>query len=375
MSDDAAWSLPAWTYHDPGFFELEKQRIFRSAWHLVCHLSDVAASGDYQCLDVLDESVVVVRGDDGAVRAFHNVCRHRASRLLDGPSGRCGARIACPYHGWTYGLDGRLVGVPHRRTFRDLRPEDHGLAPVEHEIFLGFVFVRFAPGLPSVREMAAPYADELAAYRLEELVPQGQVRLRPRSVNWKNVADNYSDGMHIAVAHPGLTRLFGDSYRIEAQPWIDRMSGVIRDAPSPRWTERLYQRLLPVVANGPAKAWTYYKLWPNVALEIYPDQVDFMQFLPVSPTETLLREIAYARPDDRREMRVLRYLNWRINRLVNLEDRALIERVQRGMRSASYTCGPLAEGEVCLRSFARRVRALIPESRQPGPPTSARGSP
>jgi len=136
------------------------------------------------------------------LRSFHNVCRHRASRLFDGPKGNCGSRIICPYHAWTYSLDGRLVGVTHRQSFHDLDMERHGLAALEQEIFMGFVFVRFEPGLPSVREMIAPYAGELAAFRMEELVPQGPVTLRPRQVNWKNVADNYSDGMHILVAHP-----------------------------------------------------------------------------------------------------------------------------------------------------------------------------
>ena len=232
---------------------------------------------------------------------------------------------------------------------------------------MGFIFVRFEPGLPSVREMAAPYIDELAAYRMEELVPQGRVTLRPRSVNWKNVADNYSDGMHIPVAHPGLTRLFGPSYGIEAQDWIDKMWGLLRDVPSRNWSERQYQKLLPAVEHLPPerqRLWTYFKLWPNVAFDIYPDQIDFMQFLPVSPTETMIREIAYVHPDSRREMRAARYLNWRINRQVNLEDKALIERVQAGMASSSYTVGPLSETEVCLRSFARRMRNLIPASRR-----------
>ena len=93
-----------------------------------------------------------------------------------------------------------------------------------------------------------------------------------------------------------------------------------------------------------------------------------MQFVPVSPTETLIREIAYVHPDERREMRIARYLNWRINRQVNLEDKALIERVQAGMHSSSYTVGPLGESEVCLRSFARRMRSLLPESRSPRKP-------
>ena len=370
-ADSEALSLPAWIYRDPEFFEREKQTIFRQAWQAVCHVSDIPRPGDFHTLEFLGESVVVVRGDDGGVAAFHNVCRHRAARLLDGPSGHCGRRITCPYHAWTYALDGRLIGVPNRESFSGLDTARHGLVSLEHEVFLGFVFVRFAPGLPSVREMAAPYASELAPYRMEELVPMGRVSLRPRAVNWKNVGDNFSDGLHINVAHPGLTRLFGKGYGIETRPWIDKMWGVMRDVPSSNWSERRYQHFLPVIEHLPAerqRLWTYFKFWPNVALDIYPDQIDFMQFVPLSPTETLIREIAYVHPDSRREMRAARYLNWRINRCVSREDKALIERVQTGMASSSYTSGPLADGEVCLRSFARRMRALIPESALPRPP-------
>lgn len=373
-ADDDAYSLPAWIYSDPDFFEREKQAIFRTSWQVLCHTSDIPRPGDFHTLEFLGESIVTVRGEDGQPRSFHNVCRHRAARLLDGARGHCGRRITCPYHAWTYGTDGRLLAVPNRAAFPGLALERHGLAPVEQEVFMGFIFVRLAPGGPSVREMAAPYAHEMAAYRLEDLVPQGRVTLRPRSVNWKNVADNYSDGLHITVAHPGLTRLFGHGYGIEAQPWIDKMWGTLREVPSSNWSERLYQKLLPRVESLPEerqRLWTYFKLWPNVAFDIYPDQVDFMQFLPVSATETLVREIAYVHPDERREMRAARYLNWRINRRVNSEDKTLIERVQAGMASSSYTVGPLSVGEVCLRSFGRRMRSLIPESRSHTKPAKA----
>ena len=366
-------SLPGWIYHDPDFFELEKRAIFRTAWQPMCHLSDIARPGDYCTLEFLGESLFSVRGEDDVVRSFHNVCRHRAARLLGGPKGECGARITCPYHAWSYSTDGRLIGVPQRKTFPNLDPGTRGLVPLEQEIFMGFVFVRLAPGGPSVREMTAPYAHELAHYRLEELVAQGRVTLRPRAVNWKNVGDNYSDGLHIPVAHPGLTRLFGDGYGIEAQPWIDKMWGALRDVPSKAWSERLYQQLLPPVEHLPPerrRLWNYFKLWPNVAFDIYPDQIDFMQWLPVSPTQTLIREIAYVHPDARREMRAARYLNWRINRRVSLEDKALIERVQAGMTSSSYDVGPLSVNEVCLRSFARRMRTLIPACRHPHKPAS-----
>lgn len=362
--DEDDFGLPGWIYRDPEFFELEKRSIFRTSWQLVCHSNDIPDVGDYHRFDLLGESVITVRGKDRQLRSFHNVCRHRASRLLDGQKGNCGKLIACPYHHWSYSLEGKLIGVPQRTSFRNLDMDRHGLAVLEQEIYMGFVFVRFEPGLPSVREMAAPYAHELAAYRLEELVPQGRVTLRSRQVNWKNVADNYSDGMHIPIAHPGLTRLFARSYAIDAQEWIDKMSGVLQEQVSSNWSERLYQRLLPPVAHLPPerqRLWTYFKLWPNVAFDIYPDQIDFMQFIPVSPTETLIREIAYVHPDSSREMRAARYLNWRINRQVNVEDKTLIERVQAGMQSSSYTVGPLSENEVCLRSFARRMRRMIPE--------------
>jgi phenylpropionate dioxygenase-like ring-hydroxylating dioxygenase large terminal subunit len=360
------FSLPGWIYRDHDFLEAEKERVFATSWQIVCHLSDIPNPGDYHTLDFLAEPLVTVRSEGGGVRSFFNVCRHRAARILDGASGHCAGRIVCPYHAWTYGLDGRLTGIPHRKEFDDFSPEHYGLKPVETEIYKGFVFVRLRPGLPSVAEMLAPYESELAAYRLEELQPMGRVTLRTRHVNWKNVTDNYSDGMHITVAHPGLTRLFGQSYGVEAQPWVDKMWGHLRDAPSSQRSERMYQSVLPRaphLADERQRLWIYFKLWPNIAFDIYPDQIDFMQMIPISPTETLIREIAYAHPDGRREMRAARYLNWRINRRVSAEDKVLIERVQTGMGSRGYSPGPLGRNEVSLRSFAHRIRDLIPESR------------
>ena len=357
-------SLPGWLYRDPEYFEVEMERLIRPSWQIVCHDSDLAVPGAWRTLDYLGESVLVVRGDDGAVRAFFNVCRHRASRVVSGEAG-CARRLTCPYHAWTYALDGRLIGVPRKSDYPGLDTTRLGLVPVELERWRGFLFVRLAPGGPSVADMMAPYEDEIALYRFEALEAIGRVTLRPRAVNWKNVADNYSDGLHINVAHPGLTRLFGRGYGIAAEEHVDRMYGDLLDRPSSNPSERAYQAMLPEVDHLPAshrRRWLYFKLWPNVAFDIYPDQVDFMQFLPVSPTETLIREISYAIPDDRREMRAARYLNWRINRRVNAEDTALIEGVQLGMASATYTPGPLGESEVCLRSFARKLRRLIPEA-------------
>ena len=363
---DADWSLPGWIYGDPEFHALEMARILRPSWQIVCHESDLAAPGDWRTLAYLGENIVAIRGGDGAIRAFHNVCRHRAMRIVEGDAG-CARKLVCPYHAWTYELDGRLSGVPMRRDYPALELDANGLVPVQVSVWRGFVFVRLEDdGGPSVEEMMEPYDSEIAPYRLESMRRIGDVRTRDRAVNWKNVGDNYSDNLHIPVAHDGLTRLFGKSYAIEAAGWVDKMSGYLSDRRSANPWEAFYQRHLPRVDHLPEanqRLWLYYKLWPNMAFDIYPDQIDFMQFIPVSPTETMIREIAYVHPDARPEMRAARYLNWRINRQENKEDTTLIARVQAGMSSSSYSVGPLSETEVCLRSFTRRMHEMIPESR------------
>jgi phenylpropionate dioxygenase-like ring-hydroxylating dioxygenase large terminal subunit len=356
-------SLPGWVYRDPEYFRVEMARLIRPSWQIVCHANDIPNAGDWRTLELLGESVIVIRGADGVARAFANVCRHRGSRLVDGEAG-CAKRLTCPYHAWTYAADGRLIGVPAREDYPALEMDRLGLVPVELENWMGFLFVRLEGGGPKIDVMMAPYAEEVAPYRLEELQAIGRITLRARDVNWKNVADNYSDGLHINVAHPGLTRLFGGDYRIEAGEHVDRMSGELVERPSANLSERAYQHFLP----GGDRTWLYYKLWPNVAIDIYPDQVDFMHFVPVGPTQTLIREISYALPDARREMKAARYLNWRINRRVNEEDTALIRRVQQGMASSLYRPGPLGRSEVCLRSFAKKLRGLIPEARREAPP-------
>ena len=363
---DADWSLPGWIYTDPEFLKVEIERIFRPSWQIVCHVSDLAKPGDWRAIDYIGESVIVVRSHDDQIRAFTNVCRHRAMRLVEGQAG-CAKKFICPYHAWAYETDGRLTGVPMKADYPELDLDTMGLAPVALEVWRGFIFVRLADGgFPSVAEMMAPFEEEVAPYRFEDMRCISETRLRPRALNWKNLGDNYSDNLHIPVAHDGLTRIFGKSYAISAHGWVDKMQGDLVDRPSDIFWERFYQAHLPRVDHLDETAqrrWLYYKLWPNMAFDIYADQIDFMQWIPTGPTTCELREMAYALPDDRREMKLARYANGRINRVVNREDTWLIERVQQGMASLSYGAGPIGRSEVCLRSFARKIRMLIPEAR------------
>jgi carnitine monooxygenase subunit len=372
IDDLADRTLPAWIYCDPEFLELEREQLFLRSWQLVCHVSDIPTPGSYHTFALLGESAVVVRDEDGSVRAFHNVCRHRAARLLDGDAGHCERRIVCPYHAWTYELNGALVGVPFKSQYPQLKEGDYGLTPIESDIFMGFVFIRFVAGGPTLAEMMAPMVQEMAHYRIDTLQPLGKVIARPSRTNWKNACDNYIDALHVKVAHRGLDSLLGPSYGMKVcTDTVHRLVGEVDEMARSSLTARAYARVLPEIDYLPAdyrRRWLYFLVWPNLTFNLYPDQVEFLQFLPVSPTQSLIRDAAYATVDAGRELRVARRLNLRINRRVGVEDNDLIERVQVGLASSSFETGILGRNEVCLRAYAAKMRETLPVSRLEKPP-------
>ena len=196
--------LPAWTYHSPALFDLERDKLFLTHWQVVGHVGDIPAAGDWLAFDMLGERAVVMRGNDGVVRAFHNLCRHRGARVVDGEKGHCKGAIVCPFHGWVYNLDGTLRGAARPSSFGELKREDFGLKPIEMEIFHGFIFLRFKDGpQPSVAELLAPYAADFAAYGLDKLLPVRNLDWTAElPVNWKSVRDVDNEGYHVALAHP-----------------------------------------------------------------------------------------------------------------------------------------------------------------------------
>lgn len=369
---NSATSLPAWTYRDLAFFDLEADLVLKRTWQMVAHESELPKAGSYATLPFMGELLFAIRGKDGAIRAFHNVCRHRAARLLDAPQGQCGGRITCPYHAWTYDLEGKLIGVPGRELYDAPLDSGYNLKPVAMGMCGGFIFVRPSVDGQSFEDYIAPIRDELELYQTKDMQPLAPARMRVREVNWKVATDNYIDALHIPVAHPGLGALAGGSYDLSAQDGVYRFTAdVSPEAPGQSPSVRAYSKHLPPVAHLPPdrqRQWVYALLWPNLAFDIYPDQIDYMHFIPLAPGRTLLRETAYALPDDRREMKAARYLNWRINRQVNLEDKDLIERVDAGLRSSSFHAGPFGRNEVCLRDFADRLREAIPLCNETDPP-------
>lgn len=368
-------TLPGWIYRSESFHALEREAIFMRTWQLAGHQNEIPEPGDYLRFDLMGESAIVLRDRGGNIRAFYNVCRHRAFQLLDGTAGHCDKTIRCRYHGFTYGLDGTLVAVPGEVAFDGIDKACHGLRAIELEIFLGLVFIRFGGDGPSVATQFAPYREALARYRIEEMQPLGPHATVPIGADWKVAVENNVEGYHIAIAHPGLQRLFGRNYRFETGPLgISHAGGVLRDVPSQNWSERHYLALLPEAGHlepWQGRGWYYYAMFPNLAFDIYPDQIDYFQILPVAPGLAVSRSRAFALPDARREMRAARYLNQRINREVSREDVALVEGVQAGLGSRGYGAGILSGQEARVKQFHDMILAAIPGAGEPARPAES----
>ncbi len=218
-----AVTLPARAYTDPAIFERERREVFARSWVPVCSTAQVAEPGQFVASSIGGEPVVVIRGDDGVLRALSNVCRHRAS-LLVREAGSCPRVLRCPYHGWTYDHEGQLVGVPEARGFDDLDRDAVSLPQFQVGLMADLVCVNLDPGAEPLEGWFGELESRFVAFGLGRLTVSGPF-IDEYPHNWKVIADNYLEGYHIPVGHPGLLRLL-DYKRYTPTPglrhsWID----------------------------------------------------------------------------------------------------------------------------------------------------------
>ena len=358
--------LAPWTYHSEELTELERDVLFRRHWQLACHVSDVAEPGDYVAFDMVGERALILRGGDGRVRAFHNLCRHRGSRVVAGSRGRCDRMITCPFHGWRYNLDGTLRGPAFPDSLPRLDRVEHGLKPVEMEIWMGFVFVRFLPGdQPPVSQVLARHAAEVAPYATEAMVPaDGEFWTQELAVNWKAVRDVDNEGYHVPVAHPALHDLYGANYYDE--PLVEgtaRSFGEMTERPGRLWSVRHYKAILPERTGLPVpnrRAWLYVGLFPNAVIAFYPDSTLFYQEYPLGARRTIQRGATYRYREESRALRLSRYLSGRIDRVTGREDTQLIQWTWEAMESSAFDGIVLSDREYLVRSYHDALRARVP---------------
>lgn len=356
--------LPAWTYNSNELTQLEMEQLFLRSWRFVGHISDIPKSGDYQCLEMANERAVVVRDQDGQVRAFHNVCRHRASRVVGEDKGHCGKAFICPFHGWSYNLDGTLKNIPKADSFPEIDRQQFGLKPLDCEIWHGMIFIRFGGDGPSVAELFAEAAEEIGLYRIEDMQPLEAPYQYKFDLDWKAVLDIDNEGYHVPIGHPELFDLVGATYTDQIlEGGLSRAYGVINQRKHRLERNRDYVAALPeenYLPESHQQLWIYWGLFPGFVLTLFPDQIEIYQIYPVGNQKSVMAGVTYALPDERPQMQKARELNRDINMDVGDEDIQLIEWAAAGMRSSAFDGAMLSDLELGVGSFQNQLRELLP---------------
>lgn len=360
-------TLPGRDYHAPEVFALERERVFAHSWVCVGRAEHVAEPGAYITPEVAGETPIVIRGRDGRLRAFANACRHRGTMLLEG-AGTVRGAIKCPYHAWTYGFDGRLLGSPNVGIDDGIDRDVVGLWDVPLAEFDGFIFLNLDGGAPPIDDVVATQPDsplELARYRVGGLRSGGR-RTYDVAANWKIVVENYHECLHCPTVHPELIRIV-PLYRTGEVEEAGQLLGNTMGEGLTSFTASGISSLPPLPGLDETDIHTFYGvyLFPNLILNYHSETVNAVTIHPVGPARTrVVSEFLFA-PEtvaapgfDPREVVGFRDL-------VARQDWRVCELAQRGVSSRFYTGGMYPRQEKWIAAFNRRyldARGPMPDA-------------
>lgn len=281
-------TLPGDYYTSRDVFREEERRIFGRRWMCVGRASEIARPGEYVLASVAGESLIVVRDREGAIRALYNVCRHRGTRMCEAERGRFPETIQCPYHAWTYDLEGRLVGAPQMKEVEDFDPADWPLHAAAVGTWEGFVFVCLDPDPEPLEEWLGPLVGRFGRFGLAGLRAERRIEYDVRA-NWKLLFQNYSECLHCPVIHPGLT---------ERSPYTSGVNDLVEGPFLGGYmllregigslTESRDACAVPVgdLPEEDLRRVYYYSIFPNLLLSLHPDYVMFHTLRPRRPERT-----------------------------------------------------------------------------------------
>ena len=326
---ESAWTLESKYYIDPAILPIERERIFCQTWQCLGWAEQVSNPGQYFTFDLAGEPLLIVRGSDGVLRGFYNVCRHRAGPPAEG----CGERkvFRCLYHGWTYSLDGRLLNAPEMEGVADFEHDRFGLAPVHVAEWSGLVFANLSDHPEPLTQSLRELPQQTAKFHLEKMRFYAR-RDYVMDCNWKTYIDNYMEGYHLPSVHPSLNReLDYGSYVVELFERHSLQYSPIRANGDNRAPDRRYPD-----SAGDLRA-EYYWVYPNWMLNCYPDNMSLNIVLPLAP-EKCVAIFAWFFPENAMRTDVPAK-TVQFSDEIQLEDGRICESVQRNLRSRSYSRG------------------------------------
>jgi len=351
-------------YTDPAIFDAEMRLIFERTWVFIGHETEIPRPGDYMLVQLINESIIVVKGRDGVVRAFFNVCRHRGTRICTEERGHFSGSIQCPYHAWTYGLDGQLIAARYMQQTKGFDKRDYPLHAVALAEWEGFLFLNLALESEPFEHAFAPLIGKFRAWHMPELRAARRIEYDVQA-NWKLLVQNYSECYHCSLIHPALARLSpptsgrNDLFK---GPFLGGYMTMNDAVDSMTIDGRTARPPLGEVAGAELNRVYYYSLFPNMLLSLHPDYVMAHTLWPLAIDRThivcewFFDPVTMARPgfdpSDAIEF-------WD---LTNRQDWRVCELSQLGISSIAYTPGPYAQAEGLLHAFDQDYLRVMGET-------------
>ena len=355
----AARTLPPEYYIDRGFFDREMDRLFARMWVYAGREEEVDRPGRFVVRELLGESIIVTRSAAG-VNAFYNVCRHRGTRLCTEADGVFSGSIQCPYHSWTYDLDGRLIGAPHMDEVPHFRKDDYPLNRVAADTWAGHVFINLDPNAPNAAPLSAQLGTlpaKFRPWRMEDL-RRGKRIVYDVKANWKLIIQNYNECLHCPNLHPALNKLShylsGENEPLQATYMGGRMD--LRPGVETLSKDGLCRRdFLPGLSDDDRRRVYYYAIFPNMLLSLHPDYMMVHSLWPIAPDRTINVCEWHFQPSElaRKEFDASDAIEfWD---MTNRQDWHVCELSQLGISSRAYRPGPYSNREDLLYAFDRMI--------------------
>jgi Rieske 2Fe-2S family protein len=357
-----ARTLPGRYFTSPDLFAEEMDKIFRERWVCVGREEQVARPGDYFVQEVAGESIIIVRDRGGNIRAYYNVCRHRGTRLCEEHQGQFSETIQCPYHAWTWTLEGKLIGAPSADTIENFNKSDWPLNTVHTAQWDGFIFINLSEDPEPFEQAYAPMLERVARFNMGGLKAGRRINYDLKC-NWKLIVQNYSECYHCPLVHPALVKVSpptsGENDLVKG-PFLGGFMDIVDEADSLTMSGQVCG--LPVGENlepeDHKRVW-YYSLFPNVLLSLHPDYVMYHMLFPIAPDRTLIACEWLFHPETLSNPKYNPNDGVEFWHMTNQQDWHICEESQRGISSRAYRPGPYSRREGLSAAFDQEVLTAL----------------